>query len=146
MENLPSWLITQLAGTAGRLVGEKFSAAGARGYHYRVLHSLYYDGPTTQANLGRRTGIYPSDMVATLTELQAGGFTMRVLDKSDKRRYLVEITPDGKRRAEELAEKAAGIQDDLLEPLTPEQREELTKLLSILYEHHRQGFPPLPKI
>lgn len=144
MERLPSWLLTQTSVVAGRLVSDAFAKAGARGYHYRVLESLASDGPTTQADLGRRVGIYPGDMVAALNELQADRYVTRTQDKSDKRRYLVSITPEGQKRAEELAAVAARIQDELLEPLSATQREDLTKLLVTLYEHHRRGFSPLP--
>ncbi|GAA2637491.1 MarR family winged helix-turn-helix transcriptional regulator [Paractinoplanes durhamensis] len=144
MEQLPSWLLTQTAAFAGRLVSEGFASTGGRGYHYRVLTSLHVDGPTSQAGLGRRTGIFPSDMVATLNELQALGFTMRSVDKSDKRRYLISITPAGVERAEELSAAAEKIQDALLAPLDDDERHQLTALLGKLYAHHRQGFPPLP--
>jgi DNA-binding MarR family transcriptional regulator len=144
MERLPSWLLTQTASLAGRLVGDSFAKAGARGYHYRVLKALVEDGPTTQANLGRRIGVYPGDMVGVLNELQAGGYVTRTPDELDKRRYLVTITPAGSERAAELAAVAGRIQEELLEPLTAKQRAELAELLTILYEHHRQGFPPVP--
>lgn len=138
MERLPSWLLTQTAMHAGRLVGEGFAAAGARGYHYRVLNSLYIEGPTSQANLGRRTGIHAPDIVNTLNELQESGYVMRILDTTDKRRrYLVRITPDGAKRAEELIRTAAAIQEELLEPLDQAERAELVRLLTRLYEHHQ---------
>ncbi|MEU4240156.1 MarR family transcriptional regulator [Actinoplanes sp. NPDC026619] len=144
MERLPSWLLTQTAAHAGRLVSEGFATSGGRGYHYRILNSLHQDGPTSQASLGRRTGIYQSDIVAALNELQAGEYVMRILDRTDKRRNVITITPKGRERMQELAATAAGIQDALLEPLDETERQELTRLLTKLYEHHRQGFPPLP--
>jgi MarR family transcriptional regulator, lower aerobic nicotinate degradation pathway regulator len=137
MDYLPSWLLTQTAAHAGRLVGDGFEAAGARGYHYRVLTSLHADGSATQADLGRRLGIYPSDMVAALNELQAAGYVARSVDAADKRRNLVSITPAGRKRAQQLARTAAAIQDELLEPLTGAEREQLTTLLAKLYEHHK---------
>jgi len=66
MEHLPSWLLTQTAAHAGRLVTERFAEIGARGYHYRLLAQLR-TGPASQADLGRRTGIHFSDVVAALT-------------------------------------------------------------------------------
>jgi MarR family transcriptional regulator, lower aerobic nicotinate degradation pathway regulator len=144
MERLPSWLLTQTAMHAGRLVADGFAAVGARGYHYRVLHCLHADGPTTQAELGRRTGIHAPDMVRTLNELQDAGYAMRSQDTLDKRRYLVSLTPAGVKRTGELTRTVTAIQDDLLEPLNAAEREELTTLLVKLYEHHRQGIPPLP--
>ncbi|ALC19781.1 hypothetical protein [Streptomyces pristinaespiralis] len=43
----PSWLISQLAVHVRRLVFDGFSAAGARGYHYRILAALHEFGPAS---------------------------------------------------------------------------------------------------
>ena len=144
MERLPSWLLTQTAAHASRLVGDGFAAVGARGYHYRLLSSLRGEGPASQADLGRRTNIHLSDMVAALNELEKSGYIRRKPDPADRRRNVITITGAGLARAAELAERVRAIQDALLEPLNPDEREELTALLAKLYEHHhRQGFPPL---
>jgi DNA-binding MarR family transcriptional regulator len=144
MERLPSWLLTQTAAHAHRLVGEGFAAAGARGYHFRLLTSLREEGPASQATLGRRTGIHLSDMVAALNELEAAGHVSRVPDPADRRRNVITITEAGRARAAELAERAAAIQEELLAPLDAAERAQLTGLLGKLLDHHRQGFPPLP--
>ncbi|MEN3306304.1 MAG: MarR family transcriptional regulator, lower aerobic nicotinate degradation pathway regulator, partial [Micromonosporaceae bacterium] len=67
--NLPGWLITQTAQHVHRLVSEGMAAVGARGYHYRALACLDEFGPASQADLGRRSGIHLSDLVATINEL-----------------------------------------------------------------------------
>jgi len=132
MEDLPSWLLTQTAAHAHRLVTEGFARIGARGYHYRLLRTLAERGPASQADLGRRTGIHLSDMVAALNELAEGGYVERAPDPADKRRNVVTITPDGRRRADALAEQAAAVQDELLAPLSPVERQELVRLLTLL--------------
>jgi len=142
VRNLPSYLLTQTAMHAGRLVTEGFAAAGARGYHYRLLASLVEDGPASQATLGRRTGIHLSDMVTALNELEAGAYVARAPDPADRRRNVITVTDAGRDRAAELAERAAAVQEQLLAPLDPAEREQFTALLAKLYEHHRQGFPP----
>jgi MarR family transcriptional regulator, lower aerobic nicotinate degradation pathway regulator len=143
VRNLPSYLLTQTATHAARLVTEGFAAAGARGYHYRLLTSLIEDGPASQAALGRRTGIHLSDMVTALNELETGGYVARSPDPADRRRNVITVTGAGRERAAELAERAAAVQEQLLAPLDPAEREQFTALLTRLYEHHRQGFPPL---
>jgi DNA-binding MarR family transcriptional regulator len=142
---LPSWLLTQTAAYAHHLVTEGMAAVGARGYHYRVLAALLDGGPGSQAELGRRTRIHLSDMVATINELAAGGYVERSPDPADRRRNVVTVTGAGRLRAEELAARGAEIQDELLAPLTAAERAELAGLLGRLLEHHRgQGVPPLP--
>jgi DNA-binding MarR family transcriptional regulator len=131
MEHLPSWLLTQTAAHAGRLVTERFAEIGARGYHYRLREQLL-TGPASQADLGRRTGIHFGDVVAALNELAEGGYLERRPDPADKRRNVVTITAAGRRRATELAATAAAVQQELLAPLTPAERAELVRLLTLL--------------
>ena len=131
MEHLPSWLLTRTGAHAGRLVTERFAEIGARGYHYRLLTRLL-DGPASQADLGRRTGIHFSDLVAVLNELTQSGYVERRPDPADKRRNLVTITDGGRARATELAERAAAVQDELLAPLDAGERAELVRLLGLI--------------
>ncbi|MEU8193939.1 MarR family transcriptional regulator [Microbispora amethystogenes] len=145
-EGLPSWLLGQTAGHAQRLVGEGFSSVGARGYHYRVLATLEELGPASQAALGRRSGIHLSDMVATLNELADRDLVERAPDPSDRRRNVVTLTPEGRRQLRRLEKRLAECQDELLAPLSPEERQRLTELLSTLLDHHnrRTGAPGEP--
>ena len=136
MERLPSWLLTQTAAHASRLVSESFSAVGARGYHYRLLTSLLTDGPASQADLGRRTGIHLSDMVAALNELEAGGYVARSPDPQDRRRNVITITDAGRARLASLDAILDRVQDELLAPLSAPERATLAELLTRLLEHH----------
>ena len=137
MDHLPSWLLSQTTAHAGRLLSEGFGAAGARGYHYRLLESLVQEGPASQATLGRRTGIHLSDLVGALNELEAGGFVARSPDPADRRRNVITLTPSGLDRAAELRETVAAIQEELLAPLTGDERATLVTLLRKLLAHHR---------
>ncbi|GAA2337165.1 MarR family transcriptional regulator [Dactylosporangium salmoneum] len=133
---LPSWLLTQTAAHAHRLVAEGLGAAGARGYHFRALTALDREGPASQADLGRRSGIHLSDLVATLNELSEGGYVERTPDPSDRRRNVITITPPGRRHLRRLEKQLARVQDDLLAPLSPDERAQLTTLLTRLLTHH----------
>jgi len=129
MLDLPSWLLTQSALHAQRLVADGFAEVGGRGYHHRLLGMLIADGPASQAELGRRTGMHLSDMVAAVNELAAGGYVTRAPDPADRRRNVITVTDEGRRRARTLRERAERIQDELLAPLTAAEREQLTVLL-----------------
>ncbi|MET7967674.1 MarR family transcriptional regulator [Micromonospora sp. NPDC005305] len=145
-ESLPSWLLTQTANHAHRLVAEAFSSVGARGYHYRLLATLEEFGPASQAALGRRSGIHLSDMVAAVNELADRELVERAPDPSDRRRNIISLTAAGKRQLRQLEKKLAAGQDELLAPLSPEERQRLTELLSRLLDHHnrRTGTPDEP--
>ena len=137
-ERLPSWLLTQTASHAQRLVGDGFSSVNARGYHYRLLATLEQCGPTSQADLGRRSGIHLSDMVAAINELADREFVERTPDPADRRRNVVSLTTAGKRQLRRLEKRLAETQEELLAPLSPEERQRLTDLLTKLLGHHNR--------
>ena len=133
---LPSWLLTQTANHAHRLVTDGFSAVDARGYHYRVLATLDEFGPASQAMLGRRSGIHVSEMVATINELAERELVERAPDPADRRRNVISLTTAGKRQLRRLEKQLAERQDELLAPLSAEERRRFTELLSKLLDHH----------
>src|SRR5262245_41186684 len=137
-EGLPSWLLTQTASHAQRLVGDGFSSVNARGYHYRLLATLQDFGPASQATLGRRSGIHLSDMVAAINELADQKLVERAPDPADRRRNIISLTAAGKRHLRRLGKRLAETQDELLAPLSPRERQRLTDLLSRLLDHHSQ--------
>jgi DNA-binding MarR family transcriptional regulator len=132
----PTWLISQVDTHAHRLLTERLATAGARGYHYRLLAALQEFGPASQASLGRRTAMDRSDVVATVNDLASGGYARRSPDPADHRRNVITITPAGAARLERLDELLAGVQEDLLAPLSPGERDQLARLLSRLLDHH----------
>jgi DNA-binding MarR family transcriptional regulator len=145
-EGLPTWLLTQTASHAHRLVAEGFSSVQARGYHYRLLATLEDFGPASQATLGRRSGIHLSDMVAAINELADRKLVERAPDPSDRRRNVISLTAAGRRQLRRLEKRLAECQDELMAPLSPDDRQRLTELLSRLLDHHnrRTGTPEEP--
>lgn len=139
---IPSRLIAGVAAVADRLVSERLAAEGARKWHFAVLSALAEVGAASQAELSRRTGIYRSDMVAVLNELADAECIRRELDPADRRRNVITLTPAGHRRLERLDALVTDAQRELLAPLTSGQRDELTRLLTVLAEHHH---PPHPR-
>ncbi|WBC13405.1 MarR family transcriptional regulator [Micromonospora sp. WMMA1998] len=136
LAGLPSWLISQIAVRAGRMVSEGLAAVDARGYHFRLLATLDEFGAASQAALGRRSGIHVSDVVAALNELADRDYVTREPDPADRRRNVVTITPAGRRQLRRLETRLAVVQDELLAPLSPEERAQLSRLLTRLLRHH----------
>jgi MarR family transcriptional regulator, lower aerobic nicotinate degradation pathway regulator len=132
----PTWLISQTEAHAHRLLAATFAAAGTRGYHYRLLAALQEFGPASQASLSRRSGIDRSDVVAALNELAGRGLVERTPDPADHRRNIVTITAAGAVCLDQLENLVAGVQDELLAPLSPEERDQLIRLLSRVLAHH----------
>jgi DNA-binding MarR family transcriptional regulator len=130
----PTWLITRAYTYSHRLLAEGFAAAGARGYHYRLLAALEEFGPASQAALGRSTSIDRSDVVAALNELAEEGLIERAPDPDDRRRNVITITPAGRARLGKLDKVLAEIQEELLAPLSAADRRRLIELLTRVVE------------
>ena len=143
----PTWLISQASATAHRLLTGSLAAAGARGYHYRLLAALQEFGPASQAKLGRHAGLDRSDVAAALSELAGQGLVERTRDPADGRRNVVTMTPAGAAQLERLDSLVASVQDELLAPLSADERDLLRRLLTRLLDHHasagrHQGIVP----
>jgi DNA-binding MarR family transcriptional regulator len=129
-------LISQLAAHTRRLVSDAFAGVGARGYHYRILAALHEFGVSSQIDLAKRVGMDRSDVVAAINELVAEGQVERAPDPDDRRRNVVSITKAGERQLRRLDRAIDGVQEELLEPLGPDDRQLLASLLSRLLAHH----------
>ena len=114
------------------MLTDAFAAEGFRGYHFRVLAALDQYGPTSQADLGRHTGIDRSDVVATLNDLVLTGLARRESDPTDRRRNIVSMTREGARTLRHLEAVLDGIQDAVLAPLTASERKTFVRLLAKL--------------
>ena len=135
LRELPSWLIGQAALKSQRVGARALAEAGAHRSHYAVLAALDEFGPASQAALGRRCGIDPSDMVALMSRLTGDDLVARSPDPEDRRRNLVSITRAGRRRLDKLDATIAAAQDELLEPLSEAERARLAELLTRVVQH-----------
>jgi MarR family transcriptional regulator, lower aerobic nicotinate degradation pathway regulator len=141
LRNLPTWLISQTELQAHQLLSDALASADARGYHYRLLAALEEFGPASQATLGRRTDMDRSDVAEAVNELTGQGLVERSSDPFDRRRNVVTITAGGTRRLLALDKALADVQDKLLAPLSPAQRQTLVRMLTRVLQHHAVDQP-----
>jgi DNA-binding MarR family transcriptional regulator len=99
------------------------------------------EGPASQLDLARRLDMDPSDMTATVDDLEGSRLVSRTVDSSDRRRKLVTLTRPGRtelRRLDALAREVAGA---LLAPVPAARRQQLhDDLYRVLVAHdHRDG-------
>ncbi|WP_405003574.1 MarR family winged helix-turn-helix transcriptional regulator [Kitasatospora purpeofusca] len=134
IQSLPSWLVGRVAARGRGLVADAIAAEGLKLVQHAVLAATAEYGPVTQADLGRRLSVDPKDMVGILNHLQHEGLVLRSPHPSDRRMNAVTVTPEGTAvliRCGALAEAANA---ELLAPLTPDERKQLTALLTRLHE------------
>lgn len=136
---LPSWLVSRVALQAGRLVAERLGDAGVKRKHFSVLATLEEFGPMSQAAIGRRLALDRSDLHAIVGDLERDGLVERARDEADRRRNAVALTAKGRAALKRLEARVARAQEELLEPLSAKEREQLVGLLTRVVEHHAKA-------
>ena len=116
-----------------------YEAEDVHPYHYAILLALDEGGHETQGAIADVLGYDRGQLVGMLDEIEQRGLIERRRDPSDRRRHLVQMTAEGKRKLRKLRTLARGLEDDFLEPLTDAEREELHRLLFKLAEKHEPG-------
>jgi DNA-binding MarR family transcriptional regulator len=131
---MPTWLLARAHARAQAIRTDAFAAGGSSGYLSRVLASLADEGAASQAELSRRTGIDPSDVVAVVNDLVSRRLVTRERDPRDARRNVVTLTRAGRAELARLGAVIAEIQERFLAPLNDSERRQLQRILTKLAE------------
>ena len=140
--SLTAYLLSQVAKIAKNELDDQLSRRGLRLRHMAVL-AVAGEGPVSQLELTRRLNIDPSDVTATVDDLENAALVARTVDPTDRRRRLVTMTAGGRREMARLTAMAQQIADALLEPVPPRRRQQLhDDLRRVLLAHDdRQDQP-----
>jgi MarR family transcriptional regulator, lower aerobic nicotinate degradation pathway regulator len=136
LRRLPSRLLNLAAGYAQRLVTDRLATLDSRKWHYATLAALDEFGPDSQSGLSDRTGIYRSDLVATINDLTARGLVVRAPDPADRRRNAITLTDEGRRHLRHLDLLIADAEAEFLAPLSEADQADLTRILTLIVGHH----------
>jgi DNA-binding MarR family transcriptional regulator len=121
-------LLTRLARVIYRRANE--AVLGMRLKEYASLAYLReHDGLTQQA-LAEALHMDANNCVLLLNELEAAGLAERRRDPADRRRHIVALVPAGARALERADRALESVEDEVLGPLTSEERATLRRLLS----------------
>jgi DNA-binding MarR family transcriptional regulator len=134
IDRMPTWLLSRAHARAQAIRADAFAAGGSSGYLSRVLASLADEGAASQAELSRRTGIDPSDVVAIVNDLVSRRLVTRERDPRDARRNVVTLTRAGRAELARLGAVIAEIQERFLAPLNDSERRQLQRILTKLAE------------
>jgi MarR family transcriptional regulator, lower aerobic nicotinate degradation pathway regulator len=91
--------------------------------------------PMSQRELSAHLAVDPSDLVGVMDILESAGFVSRQRDPADRRRHLLNVTPEGHEAVKRLRKVMSEVDDEILTPLTANQREQLHNLLAKVVAH-----------
>lgn len=97
---------------------------------YLALNNLREQQSVTQQALGDALHLDPNNCVLLLNVLEADQLAVRKRDPNDRRRHIVELTPDGRAAIERADRALDSIEQQVLAALTPDERRELDRLLA----------------
>ncbi|MFE6619745.1 MarR family winged helix-turn-helix transcriptional regulator [Streptomyces sp. NPDC057740] len=101
----------------------------------RLLRTLaHYDSPPRMADLAERLEVVPRAVTTLVDGLEASGKVRRVPDPTNRRVIRIELTDDGRGALRELHGARRSAAEEILAPLTDEQRSALGDLLDTLID------------
>ncbi|MER6347925.1 MarR family winged helix-turn-helix transcriptional regulator [Streptomyces sp. NPDC001595] len=101
----------------------------------RLLRTLaHYGSPPRMADLAERLEVVPRAVTTLVDGLEAHGKVRRVPDPANRRVIRIELTDDGLKALGELRGARLSAADEILAPLTGDQREVLASLLDTLVD------------
>jgi len=120
-----------------------YEEAGLHPYHFAILITVDEGSHETQGSIADALGYDRGQLVGLLDELEERGLVERRRDLNDRRRHLVQMTPEGKKALRRLRTLARQLEDEFLEPLSDADRAKLHQLLLQLAEKHEPRCAPL---
>jgi DNA-binding MarR family transcriptional regulator len=104
-------------------------ALGVNRTDMRCLDTLEREGPVPAGRLAEATGLTSGAITTALDRLERRGFARRIPDPSDRRRVLVELTPNARERSYTFCEPHTAESEWLFHRYTREQLELLLKFV-----------------
>jgi DNA-binding MarR family transcriptional regulator len=96
---------------------------------FAILNYLQANEGAIQQQIGSAMGIDPSTMVALIDQLERAGLARRRPHERDRRAREVLLTPKGRRALDRARELAKEVEGEVLQGLSPAERDQLVKLL-----------------
>jgi DNA-binding MarR family transcriptional regulator len=106
-----------------------FGPFSIRPVQFSILGLVYENPGLRQAELGRMLNIKRANVVTLLDELEERDILRRRTDATDRRSYVLELTPAGKRLTVMLLELHARLEQDMARSLGQREHAELLRLL-----------------
>ena len=132
-------LISQLARGMRRSIEHAVAPIGLRPRELLALEHLRERGPSSQQTLVELVGVDATNLVAVLNGLEDAGLIERRRDRADRRRAIIELSEQGRKVLIDLDRVLRDVDDQILAPLTPAQRQTLHALLLQAVQHIASG-------
>ncbi len=122
-------MVGRLLVRTGRALRTRFDAElaahGTTAASYSILRELVAQPGLNQRQLAERVEVEGPTLTRQLERMERDGLVQRRRDADDRRSMVVEVTPEARRRYEDMQDVIADIEAELLAGLSPDQRRSL---------------------
>jgi DNA-binding MarR family transcriptional regulator len=132
----PGHLIRRMHQVSVAIFMEETAEFDVTPVQFAILNALLADPGEDQVTLAGKVAFDPATSGSVLTRLEARGWVRREADAADRRRKLLWITEEGAGVARRMKRSVGKVQQRILEPLEPAEREQLIALLDRLVAGH----------
>jgi DNA-binding MarR family transcriptional regulator len=124
----PTWLLGQMHAEAKKVIAARLATEGLGMHEYAALACVEEFAPLSQQEVCDRLGVDRADMVSFVDRLEQAGALVRERDVTDRRRYSLRVTPEGRALLGRADQLIAAATDEYLAALDPEDIEMLRTL------------------
>ncbi len=118
-----------------RIQSRQLEPIGITPAQFRLLRTVAsYDAAPRMADLAQRLDVVPRAVTTLVDALEASGRVRRAPDPDSRRVVRIEITDEGRATLRSLRNARRAAAEEILAPLTADQREVLGELLSALVD------------
>src|SRR6059058_1441377 len=134
----PGHLIRRAHQVSVAVFMEETAGFDATPVQFAILNALLEDPGEDQVTLSRKVAFDAATFGAVIARLEGRGWVRREADAGDRRRKLLWVTPQGAEVAQKMRRAVGKVQQRILEPLSPAERDQLVQLLDRLVEGHEE--------
>ena len=135
-KNFPGFHIRRLQQIAVAIFWEETAGFDVTPIQYACLAAIQRGPGIDQRTLAREVHFDTSTIGSVVDRMEARGLLTRSLSDHDRRVRLLHLTDDGAQLLERMVPSVLRVQDRILEPLTPAEREEFMRLAQRVVAHH----------
>ena len=136
LAHMPGHGIRRLQQTAVALFMQDAEASSLTPVQFAVLHTLVAQPGIDQRTLAREVSFDTSTIGSVVDRLEARGLVTRSLSDLDRRVRLLHLTAEGEQLAHRVAPAVQRVQERILEPLSPTERQDFMRMVARVVAHH----------
>jgi DNA-binding MarR family transcriptional regulator len=126
------FLLAMSKGGAETFCAEALAPLGLHVRQFGLLTALATEGPRSQQELADWVRMDRTTMVAFVDGLEEAGYVRRERNPADRRAYLLQLTPEGRKAQKQALRVMEDAEDRFLAELDGREREQLIELLGKL--------------